>query len=248
MTGPTSPMEVDKSQLAPLIALVGCDGCGKTTLVADLVPWMQFFMSAQACYLGLGSSVIGEKIKRFKIGGKAFEGYLAKKAARAKDKGDRIPGPATALILYIFSSLRLRRFKKMQRLRAAGVAIITDRYPQTEVAGYYDGPLLGAAKAKGWFVQVLARKEQRKYDFMASYLPDLVIKLHVSVETSLIRKPESKRSLVERKVTVTPGLTINGAVIRDVDAEQDYATVAAAVKACITQQFALAGVEAKKVS
>jgi len=248
MTGPTSPMEVEKSQLPPLIALVGCDGCGKTTLVADLVPWMQYFMPAQTCYLGLGSSIIGEKIKKFRVGGKAFEGYLARKAARAKDKGDRIPGPATALILYIFSVLRLRRFNKMQRLRKSGVAIITDRYPQIEIPGFYDGPLLGAAEAKGWFVKALARKERQKYEFMVSCIPDLVVKLHVSVETSLLRKSDSKKSLVERKVAVTPSLTFNGATIRDVDAEQDYATVTAAVKACIIQQFALTGIETKLVS
>jgi len=142
--------------MGALIAIVGCDGSGKSTLAADVLKRLQGTRLAQLCYLGLRSGEIGNRIKRFKLGGPAIERFLSGKAKQAQTKDARIPGLGTALVLYGFSLLRMRRFRRMLALRRKGVIVITDRYPQTEVAGFYDGPGLSAARAGSPIVARLA--------------------------------------------------------------------------------------------
>ena len=48
--------------LAPLIAVIGADGAGKSTLAADLAGELRKKCPAEHVYLGLGSGPIGHKI------------------------------------------------------------------------------------------------------------------------------------------------------------------------------------------
>lgn len=214
------------SELAPLIAFVGCDGSGKSTLTAD---FQQVAMAegreVAVCYLGLGSGELGERIKRLPVIGVALERRLAKKAAQTRSRDKTIPGLVTALVVFGFSLLRLRRFERMMALRRKGVVVVTDRYPQTEVPGIYDGPGLSAARASGPIVAWLAAKELRLYQRMARIRPDLVLRLNVDAETALARKPSHKPDLLREKVRVTPLLRFQGARIVDLDAGRAYEVV-----------------------
>lgn len=213
--------------MAPLVALVGCDGSGKSTLSADLLAEFGREQRVQGCYLGLGSGALGERIKELPLIGPAFEQRLARKAQQTRTTGEKIPGLATALVVYLFSLARLRRFKRMLRLRRAGVAVITDRYPQIEVPGFYDGPGLSAAQPESRLVALLAREERRLYAWMASFEPSVVIRLNIDADTAHARKPDHRYELLARKVSVTPSLRFNGAAIVDVDSRASYETVRA---------------------
>ena len=96
--------------MAPLIAIIGCDGAGKSTLAADMVATLGAERRVAAVYLGLGSGAIGERIKRWPLIGAALERRLARKGKQTRTKGERIPGLRTALVIYGFSLLRRRRF------------------------------------------------------------------------------------------------------------------------------------------
>ncbi|MEZ5709472.1 MAG: nucleoside triphosphate hydrolase [Blastomonas sp.] len=226
--------------LAPLIAVVGCDGSGKSTLAAALLDWIGQQRPADTAYLGLGSGNIGNRIKQWPLIGPPFEAYLARKAGQARRKDAKIPGLPTALVIYGFTLLRLRRFNAMLAKRRRGIMIVTDRYPQIEVPGFYDGPGLSAARAEGRIVQWLSQRERRLYEDMAAHVPDLVIRLNIDAETALARKPDHKRASIEAKVAVTPQLSFNGAPIVDLDARMDYAEELELAKAAVTQ--ALAGI------
>ncbi|WP_198350882.1 nucleoside/nucleotide kinase family protein [Flavisphingomonas formosensis] len=218
---PETAMEVEA--LAPLIAIVGCDGSGKSTLSADMLARLGDKGRVASCYLGLGSGDLGERIKRWPLVGRAVEARLARKAAQARSAEARIPGLPTALVIFGFSLLRRRRFKKMLALRRQGVAVITDRYPQIEVPGFYDGPGLSAAKPGNAFIAWLARRERRMYEWMASFRPDVVIRLNIDLETAHLRKPDHKLASLAAKVEVTPKLRFNGAPIVDLDSRRPYA-------------------------
>ena len=211
--------------MAPLVALVGCDGSGKTTLSTDLLKTFSQERQIELCYLGLGSGTLGEKLKRLPLVGNALETKLAAKAKQARTKGEKIPGLPTALVVYAFSLLRLRRFRHMLATRRAGLTVITDRYPQTDVPGFYDGPGLSAAKPGNWMVAALARRERRIYEWMASFKPDLVIRLVVDAETAFARKPDHKYELLQQKVAATAKLRFAGAVINDLDSRRPYGEV-----------------------
>ncbi len=209
--------------LAPLIAVIGCDGSGKSTLAADLRTRLAARgRNVAGSYLGLRSGMIGDRIKSMPLFGKRFERYLSKRAGQARDKSGTIPGLPTAVIIYLLSLIRARRFRQMLRLRERGVTIITDRYPQVEFPGFYDGPGLSAARAEGRLVARLAAKEHALYQWMADHVPDLVIRLNIDAETAHARKPDHKIELLKAKVAVTPQLTFNGARIVDLDAKMPY--------------------------
>jgi thymidylate kinase len=209
-------------QLAPLIAVVGCDGSGKSTLAADLLAHVRRSRPAETVYLGLGSGTLGNRIKAWPLVGPVLERFLTKKADRARDSSDRIPGLATAIVLYVYSLKRRRAFRRLLALRRRGVVVVTDRYPQVEVPGFYDGPGLSAARAEGWIVRRLAARERRIYEWMAGFVPTLVIRLNIDVETALARKPDHARALIERKVAATPKLSFNHAPLVDLSATMPY--------------------------
>jgi len=210
--------------LAPLIAVIGCDGSGKSALSVDLLHWIQQeFGPAESHYLGLGSGQIGNRIKTWPLIGSAIERALSKRAGQARTKGSKIPGLATALVIYGFSLVRKRRFQRVLNLRRKGFIVVTDRYPQVEVPGFYDGPGLSAARPDTRLVAALAARERVIYEWMASFVPTLVIRLNVDVETAFARKPDHAIELLEAKVAVTPLLKFNGARIVDIDATMPYA-------------------------
>ena len=218
-------MRVNRDAPAPLIAIIGCDGAGKSTLATDLATTLDADMKVALCYLGLGSGAIGARIRTLPLAGAAIERSLAGKAAQTRSKEQRIPGLATALVVYGFSMLRRRRFRRAMALREAGVTVITDRYPQVEIAGFYDGPGLSAARAGSTAVSALARRERRMYEQMAQHRPTLVIRLGVDLATALARKPDHDPALLARKVAVTTQLQFQGAPIVDIDATAPYAHV-----------------------
>lgn len=60
-----------------LIAVVGCDGTGKSTLTTDLVKSLQQHWQTERRYLGLLSGEDGDKIKRLPLVGVWLERRLA---------------------------------------------------------------------------------------------------------------------------------------------------------------------------
>lgn len=232
---PILDARANRLPMAPLVALVGCDGSGKTTLSHDILAGLAIDRPASICYLGLGSGALGERLKAVPLIGHAIEHKLALKAKQARTTGQKIPGLATAIIVYAFSLARLRRFRRMLAQRRLGVTIITDRYPQIEVPGFYDGPGLSAARPGGRIVAALARSERRMYDWMASFRPDLIIRLNVDAHTAHARKPDHRFDLLRQKVEATAGLLFSGARIVDLDSCRPYPAVRAEAERMIRQ-------------
>jgi len=211
-------------RMAPLVAIIGPDGAGKTTTAHYLCSVLP---NSQYAYLGLGSGALGQKIRQFPWVGPILERCLSAKAARARTPGERIPGPFTAGVIYLFGRLRKRRFLQMLKVRESGRLVICDRYPQAQITGLNDGPGLAAASAGGWLTAWLARCERDLYSEMALIPPTLVIRLNVDARTAWSRKPDHDLALIERKVAATAALTFPGARVVEVDARLPQAEVQA---------------------
>lgn len=218
--------------LAPLIAVVGADGAGKSRLSGDLLAHIRQRRPAEAGYLGEGSSARGRQIGRWPVIGVWLKARLEKVADRLRDPEAPIPGLIAARYALHRSKKRFRRFEALLEQRRRGVVIVTDRYPQTETPGLHDGPIL-AGKATGPTIARIKAEEFALYATMASYIPTLVIRLHVEVETALARKPDHDSALIARKVGSLPLLTFNGAPILDLDATIDYAKELSLAKAAV---------------
>jgi hypothetical protein len=218
---------------APLIAIVGSDGSGKSTVGEALLAWMRERRPTEMCHLGKQTGNIGRAIARWPIVGQRLDKTISTKAEGAREK--KGPGAFTALVIYLFSMRRVRRFRRMLAIRARGIAILADRFPQLGVPGPMDG--LGLAKAAhgdNAIARFLARRERRQYEWMAAHRPTLVIRLNVDLATALARKPDHRPSSLKTKVEDVPRLTFEGAPIVDIDATLPLDEVLRQAKAAIT--------------
>lgn len=215
---------------SPMIAIIGSDGSGKSTVSQALLAWMREDQPTELHHLGKQTGNVGRAIARWPVIGLRLDRKINKKANDAR--GKKGPGPFTALVIYAFSMRRVLRFRRMLADRRRGIAIISDRFPQTAVPGPMDG--MGLANVtSGALQRVLARREHKLYIWMEGFRPDLVIRLNVDLETALARKPDHRPSSLKRKVEDVPRLTFAGATIVDIDATQPLNEVVAQAKLAV---------------
>ena len=214
------------ASLKRIIAVVGCDGTGKSTLTADLLDKLKARGRVERYYLGVFSGESGDKIKQLPFIGLWLENYLAKRAQRAQDMRLKLPGVGTALLMYILSLRRVNRLRRIIRLSREGVFVITDRYPQAEIPGFHcDGPGLSVGRTSNWLVRKLAQQEQRLYEWMADQRPALVIRLTIDAETAHGRKPDHSLAELNYKLSVMSRLHFNHARVVDIDTCAPYQEV-----------------------
>ncbi|CAI0964506.1 hypothetical protein [Serratia marcescens] len=204
-----------------VIAITGCDGSGKSTLAASLVNALSAKEPAELLYLGQSSGRIGEWISSLPIIGAPFGRYLLKKSERVHDRPSTPPDNATALVIFLLSYWRVYKFRRMLKKSRRGALLITDRYPQAEVAGFrFDGPQLAKTAGGNRWVRWLRKREQNLYQWMASYQPLLLIRLDIDEQTAYSRKPDHSLAALREKIAVIPHLTFNGANILDLDGRE----------------------------
>jgi len=230
-------MPLDRKELAPLIAVIGCDGSGKSTVSEEILAWVSGYGPAATAHLGKQSGNIGRAIARWPLIGPWMGRVIVRKTDKTRTQRDRkkAPGVFVALVLMAFLVRRLYRFQRMLALRRKGLIIVTDRYPQLDLLGASDSTDLSATASGSAVVRWLARREQAAYEWMTSFRPDLVIRLNVDLDTACARKPDHRRELLRDKVAAIPLLKFNGAPIADVDATLPLAEVLTAAKKAVTR-------------
>ena len=174
---------------------------------------------------GLGSGEMGRRIKQGPVIGPHLEKMLSVRENKTRTPGEKIPGVATAFVVFFFSLLRFFRFQKAMLARSHGQLVVADRYPQAEIPGWCDGPGLSAASTDNRFINWLARIEKRLYQHMAAVHPTVIIFLDVDIRTALRRKPDHDPALLATKIEKARKLHFDGAPVEKVDARQDYKTV-----------------------
>jgi len=226
---------MQRQTLTRVIAVIGCDGSGKSTLSADLLTHLRSQGPAALIYLGQSSGNIAERIRSLPLIGAPFGRYLVRKAERAHSKKTTAPDAITTLVIFLLSLWRAHKFRRMLALCRDGKVVITDRYPQAQTPGFYfDGPGLGAVNAQSWLARKLAAREQRLYQWMADHVPALVIRINIDADTAHSRKPDHKLAMLRDKVNVIPTLHFNDAHILELDGRDAYAQVLDAALAAIS--------------
>ncbi len=242
-------MSAQNTNLPPLIALIGCDGSGKSTVSEELVVWVGGFGPVAAAHLGKQQGNMGRWFAGLPLVGGWFGRFIGRKAStvhqsRGKNKA---PDFLPALVMHAFTLRRKRRFRRMMALRKKGLIVIADRYPQLDIPSAADGPDMSVDAQGGGFVHWLAQREQAAFEWMTSFRPDLVIRLNVDLDTAFARKPDHSREALERKLKIIPQLTLNGAPIVDIDASQPLDQVLAAATAAVTRTLTDLGYQRSEV-
>lgn len=198
------------------VAVMGSDGSGKSTLLASATKAFSTKVDTVALYMGSGDG--SASLLRAPLN--LIKNSLARHGTRDTDRTGKTVAPAGAYEhgkqrltarqiggLIWSLALALEKRQKLQKLRTArrhGSIIICDRFPQITYHGFNDGPRLSRYSSHSSVIlRRLAAWELRSYTVTAETAPDLVIKLHASLETLEARRPEmNRRSLVERQSTI----------------------------------------------
>ncbi|UPG96522.1 thymidylate kinase [Luteibacter aegosomatissinici] len=230
-------MSQNGNNLAPLIAIIGTDGSGKSTVAEHMVGWIGRFGPAGQAHLGKQAGNIGRALAELPLIGGYLGRLIRKKSDGVNKRIDEHKQPTLfpSLVIAGFTLRRIRRFKRMLAMRRKGLIVVTDRFPQVEITGAYDGPGFPETSQGSWLVLRLAKFEHDSFQWMASYKPDLVLRLNVDLDTACARKPDHRREALARKIAVTPLLKYSGAPIVDIDASQPLATVIRQAEEAVTQ-------------
>jgi hypothetical protein len=207
-----------------LISFIGVDGAGKTTLAKDFEKWLSWKIDCRYVYLGTGdgkSSFLNRMKKKIVI-----------KERREKSTKDVIKSinhcePSVLslkkqvklivrnYICYSNDKYKYKTICNIFKMVNDGCIVITDRYPQMQFEGIYDGMTIVSFKGNKLLSainEIIMIKEHDLYEKMCSVNPDIVIKLDIPFEISIERKPCTGKALeqVKEKVEITKKLHYKG--------------------------------------
>ena len=214
-------MRKDTSQSPPMIAIVGCDGSGKSTVGEQVLTCAEEFAPSVLIHVGKQSGNFSRSLFSLPVIGGLIENLFGKQAKKTRGRREKNKNPTflPATAKYIFTVRRVRRFRRMLALREQGNVIVTDRFPQLEIKAF-DGPQLSVDADGSFMVRWFARREHANFEWMTGHIPDLVIRLNVDIDTAMERKPDHDRESLNEKINIMPKLTYQGAPIVDIDTRQ----------------------------
>ena len=208
-----------------VVAVVGVDGSGKSTVVANIRDWLGAEVDVMPAYFGTGDGRPSLLLLPLKMLVPVITRLLRTKPRGATHGrvSDRPPGPLYSVLMLVWAAAVAaeKRLKLRAAHRAArrGLVVIADRYPQDEDLGYSDGPLLPRlTRAPRW----LRLFEARSYALARRLPPDLVIALEVSPETAARREPAMQAAAVRLRIEGLGRLAFPGARLVRVSAEQPF--------------------------
>ena len=218
-----------------VVAIIGVDGSGKSTSVATMRTWLGSKVDVVPIYFGTGDGRPSLLLRPFKLTMPLIMRVLKSKPKPKVASHGKISGPAPGLLysmlLMVWAvAVALDKRKKLvaaQRGANRGLIVLTDRYPQNQILGFNDGPLLTRLTAVPHW---LRRFEGAVYALARSLPPDLVIKLVVTPETAARREPEMDPAVIRKRIAALQQLELPVARVVCVDAEQPLAEVIRAVK------------------
>jgi len=244
--GPRAGRERGKGGL--MIALVGTRGSGKTTLCDVLLQWLSPRVAVRGVYFGSGDGPVS--ILRWPL--RTLHRVFARRRPAPRGPAAEVPDsaaipegrgaralPGFGLVEPIWALLvareKGRALSEAWRARDDGLVVICDRYPQNEVPGVNDGPLLARWLARrGGLLRRLAAWEGRPYAWAHGHPPDLIIRLRVSEAVARARRPRADAASLRTRRAAVERLTF-GAERRivDVDADAPLDRVVLDVKRCV---------------
>ena len=223
--------KVPASEKGLMIAFLGQDGAGKTTVTQKLMKWWRWKMEVRYVYLGSGDNYSSWKKKLVK----------------------RLPthGPLKYLRSIIaltdtrdLTKKAYRNMRKAEKYAAKGGVVILDRYPQMAYAGICDGPKIRQKVVDNFgnglaskILLPLANTEEKYIKKIIAIKPDLVFKLILPPEESLRRKPQERLEAVTMKHEIVKSLVFDGSDVYTIDATMPFDKEMVMIKNIIWQHI-----------
>lgn len=203
-----------------IVALVGSDGAGKSTLSRSLQGWLGWKIDVMPIYFGSGDGHAAFYRLPLRLAHRAMHPVLGRAdrpvtaVERAGGEGARREAEegnwrAAARVVWALAlSLEKRgKLRRMTRARNRGMVVICDRFPQSDFPGFNDGPLLARWHQHRWRIcRWLASWEAMPYIAAGRASPDMVIRLVAAPAVVSLRRPEMSRQGLERRVEAVKAL------------------------------------------
>ncbi|HEL4614288.1 TPA: thymidylate kinase [Klebsiella pneumoniae] len=222
------------TKLPPLIAVIGSDGSGKSTVCEHLIDYVKKYGPAVRVHLGKQAGNVGRAASKLPLLGRSVGKAIESNTKKVKTTKSRI-GLLPSVVIIAFVVRRLLRFRRMLAFRRQGFIVLTDRFPQAQIPGAYDGTVFPVNVEGNRVVRWLAERERVAFLWMEGHKPDLVVKLHVDLDVACARKPDHRKAALEKKIAVTPLLTFEGADIVNIDANKPIDEVLTAAEKAIAE-------------
>lgn len=218
---------------APIITFMGQDGAGKSTVVKDIREWLSWKLEVSQFYLGSGD-------------------HYQPWEKRLQNRLHGSNNPFAKLIckwlpFSYLSKLGKNVYKtivKANKYANKGGIVLFDRYPQIQYEGINDGPKIRTSimhHAKNEILYAIAdfyaKREEKYLQKAVAYPPDVVIKLMLTPEESIRRKPHENYEAVKHKHEIIKSLKFDSAAVYTVDATQDYEKEILEIKKIIWQHI-----------
>lgn len=199
------------------VAFIGQDGAGKSTVSEQICEWLNWKIEARKFYLGSGDHYHSV----FKMLKTLFE----RENAVSKVVW------ATLNILDLVALSRHNKkivFKAYRYINNGGIALF-DRYPQNQFYGINDGPKIREcyySKSNNGIIKKIvlffAGVEEKNIRKIVQFNPDVVIKLVLSPEESIQRKPEENIDNVRIKHEIINSIKFSKSKVYTIDATMPY--------------------------
>lgn len=199
-----------------VVAILGCDGAGKSTTLSYIKKEFNKKLDVVSIYFGSGdgsSSILRRPMKMVakRVGGKGIGHAVEREYAEKKKVSFKARLYLIAKVLWAVVLAKEKRSKQrhMVKARNNGLLVLTDRYPQSDIPGSSDGPLLDKYKDRNMLMKKISSWEQKIYKSFSINAPDLTIKLTVQTDIAIARKPEMTVEEIEKKKSIVMGMDIS---------------------------------------
>jgi len=206
-----------------LIAIIGVDGSGKSSLAKVVREWLIPKIDTHNLYLGSGDGSKGpvENIRS----------NLRRKIPRKNNNSGYIRTIARSIFDVLLLSRKTLLIIKASKLTRKGSIVVADRFPQSAFFGIADGPKVHNYKV----LYPFAKLEKFLFKIIERYKPDVVIKLVIDFETSVKRKPDENHEVVKKKIMVINKINYDNEIC--IDAKRDFSTVVLDIKRHIWKEI-----------
>lgn len=186
-----------------VVAILGCDGAGKSTTLNYLKKEFNKKIDVYCEYLGSGDgscSVLRKPMKFIakKIGGKGIGYNIEQKTNGNRSIKHKLYKLCKILWAIALALEKKGKLKKITKARNRGMLVLIDRYPQSKFKNYSDGPLLADYKDNR-ILSIISEWELNIYNSFYINPPDLLIKLDLPTSLAIKRKPEMTSNEIENK-------------------------------------------------
>lgn len=217
-----------------IIVFIGVDGSGKSTFMKEIESWLKWKLDVCTFYFGSGdgkSSMLRMplvKVTKIIKKNKPMNNNNDTYNEVVSNKTKKMSIYKVYKILWAIT-LAYEKKKKLQSIwkaKSKGLYIICDRYPQSDILGYNDGPLLYKwLSDRNIIKRNLSKWEYNIYKLASDITPDIVIRLNVSDEIAFKRKPDTPIKMIRKKIEAVNSIKFNSnTLVYDINTEGEVKT------------------------